>query len=149
MAIEKLNLDWKNFGETGYEDSKMNKIKMGDITDKIDEIIDSENSLNAYSETEELAVGTWIDGKTVFRKVFSGTTSTDSNSTQLITNVDNLVRTGGFILVPGGLAVNCDSSDGTNWSRITLDRGTHILYFYTSESYRSRTFSVFVEYTKI
>ena len=44
MAIEKLNLDWKNFGESGYENSKMNKVKMGDITDKIDEIIDNANT---------------------------------------------------------------------------------------------------------
>ena len=44
MAIEKLNLDWKNFGESGYENSKMNNVKMGDITDKIDEIIDNANT---------------------------------------------------------------------------------------------------------
>lgn len=39
MAIEKLNLDWRNKGETGYENSKMNKTKLQEITDKIDEII--------------------------------------------------------------------------------------------------------------
>ncbi len=49
MAISKLNLDWKNKGETGYEDSKMNKAKMGDITDKIDEIIDSENTFDTHN----------------------------------------------------------------------------------------------------
>lgn len=43
MAIEKLNLDWKNKGETGYENSKMNKTKLQEITDKIDEIIDISN----------------------------------------------------------------------------------------------------------
>ena len=49
VAISKLNLDWKNKGETGYEDSKMNKAKMGDITDKIDEIIDSENAFDTHN----------------------------------------------------------------------------------------------------
>ena len=39
MAIEKLNIDWKNKGESGYENSKMNKTKMKNITDKIDELV--------------------------------------------------------------------------------------------------------------
>lgn len=43
MAIEKLNIDWQNKGETGYENSKMNKTKLQEITDKIDEIIDISN----------------------------------------------------------------------------------------------------------
>lgn len=45
MAIEKLNLNWKNKGETGYENSKMNKTKMKDITDKVDELVDFSNSV--------------------------------------------------------------------------------------------------------
>lgn len=49
MAIEKLNIEWKNKGEIGYENSKMNKTKMGDITDKIDEIIDSENVFDTHN----------------------------------------------------------------------------------------------------
>lgn len=45
MVIEKLNLDWKNKGESGYENSKMNKTKMKDITDKVDELVDFSNSV--------------------------------------------------------------------------------------------------------
>lgn len=49
MAIEKLNIDWQNKGETGYENSKMNKTKLQEITDKIDEIINISN-WNALNE---------------------------------------------------------------------------------------------------
>ena len=45
MVIEKLNLDWKNKGESGYENSKMNKTKMKDITDKVDELVEFSNSV--------------------------------------------------------------------------------------------------------
>lgn len=47
MAIEKMNLDWKNKGEEGYDDSKINKTKLSEITDKIDEMIDKINSLDS------------------------------------------------------------------------------------------------------
>ena len=54
MAIEKLNLDWKNKGESGYENSKINKAKMKKITDKIDEII--ENVENRGTITQDVII---------------------------------------------------------------------------------------------
>lgn len=75
MAIEKLNLEWQNKGESGYENSKMNKEKMEAVTDKIDEIIDAFacdlNSSSGYQKFPSGLVMQW------------GTTSVTLDSTEV------------------------------------------------------------------
>ena len=61
MAIEKLDLDWKNKGESGYENSKMNKIKMKDITDKIDEIIEVTENRSTITQDVMMKSGYSLD----------------------------------------------------------------------------------------
>lgn len=55
---------------------------------------------NVYSTTEQV-VGTWIDGKPIYRKVFSGTTPSSSTNTDLhdITslNLDSCVSLSGYV----------------------------------------------------
>lgn len=50
MAISKLNMNFINKGDTGYESStKLNDTTFNSITDKIDEIIDSENTFDTHN----------------------------------------------------------------------------------------------------
>ena len=47
------------------------------------------DNTNIYSTTEEVAIGTWIDGKTIYRKVFEVTISSKTNGTPVITSVEH------------------------------------------------------------
>ena len=47
------------------------------------------DNTNIYSTTEEVAIGTWIDGKTIYRKVFEVTISSGTNGTPVITSVEH------------------------------------------------------------
>lgn len=59
--------------------SNLNKMEQG--------IYDA-NNIGQYS-TSEIAVGTWVDGKTIYRKVFTGT-----NATNISTGItpDNIIK---------------------------------------------------------
>lgn len=46
---------------------------------------------NVYS-TNEVRVGTWIDGKPLYRKVITGTRTTANGDIQLVGNVDNIIK---------------------------------------------------------
>ena len=84
MAIEKLNLDWKNKGESGYEDSKMNKIKMQNLTDKINELIellnDLETSVSLKIDFKTMNIADWnaVNEGQLLSKTFIGTVQKDS-----------------------------------------------------------------------
>lgn len=44
---------------------------------------------NVYSETEEIPIGKWIDGRTIYRKVFNGTSNTVANQDKDIVVMDS------------------------------------------------------------
>lgn len=48
----------------------------------------SSGSTEIYS-TEEVAIGTWIDGKTIYRKVFEVTISSSTNGTPVISSIEH------------------------------------------------------------
>lgn len=52
---------------------------------------------NIYSETNEQEIGTWIDGKKIYRKVITKTVSSASDSIDLTSlNIDTLISQKGF-----------------------------------------------------
>lgn len=55
------------------------------------------NKLNTYS-TEEVRIGTWADGKPLYRKSFIGSYTNDD---VLIENIDTLVNAYGTMLIQG------------------------------------------------
>ena len=83
--------------------------KRGLNTDDINDIVSGEisngfvQSQTCYS-TEEQIVGKWIDGKPLYQKTFTGTTSTTTSSDSVagtITNLDTLVNSNGTIFLAG------------------------------------------------
>ncbi len=51
---------------------------MNDIVDAINDVHTAIDIISTYSETEH-SIGTWIDGKTIYRKVYTGTLSPHSS----------------------------------------------------------------------
>ena len=63
------------------------------VTGIRDRVSDAEKNFNKYSTTEEV-VGTWYDGKSIYRKVMKF--SVIKNDMTILTNVDHIINVGGY-----------------------------------------------------
>ena len=106
------------------------------------------NISNSYYK-EEKQIGFYYDGKPIFRKLFTGTTSSSSGTNQLLTGVDKIVNIGGYLQIPGGIAKVPNYYDGTNNINIDLNMGAHVLNLNVSSSYYSRSYEIWIDYTKV
>lgn len=107
------------------------------------------NDLNTYS-TAEQRIGTWIDGKPLYRKVIEGTTAS-SNSPTAIGSISNLGIIGdirGYIInssqnqtIPINFVYNTEQNSGYR-------EGNNIMVRTTASVYQSKPCYIIVEYTK-
>ena len=63
------------------------------VTGIRDRVSDAEKNFNKYSTTEEV-VGTWYDGKSIYRKVMKFPVIKDGMT--ILTNVDHIINVGGY-----------------------------------------------------
>ena len=108
------------------------------------------NGLETYSTTEK-RVGTWIDGKPVYRKTITGNTSSNEIYISLINNVDVIIKEEGHISYPGGTyePINTIYNIASNYfTRTSLNNASHIEYFYYSSNLYNRPYYITLEYTK-
>ena len=85
---------WVN-GKTPINADNLNKIE-----NQLETNTNDINALNTYS-TSEQRIGTWIDGKPIYRKVIQTTSpSVDDTNTNIYTiteNIENAIRLDGYI----------------------------------------------------
>lgn len=108
-----------------------------------------ESSGEIYS-TEEIRIGTWIDGKPLYRKCFTGLVS-PSTSTQLNTflnvsglNIDSLPFLGGTI---GRFPIPIANGTSSAYLWITTDK-THMAIYVNGSSVFEKPVTLTLEYTK-
>ena len=82
-----LTLCWENYA--GWEHNTSH-ITVTGIRDKVS---DAEKNFNKYSTTEEV-IGTWIDGKNIYRKVIKFPVI--KHGMTVLTNVDHIINVGGY-----------------------------------------------------
>ena len=135
-----LTLCWENYA--GWEHNMSHIIVTG-IKDKVS---DAEKNFNKYSTTEEV-VGTWIDGKPIYRKVVK--LSVVKHGAKLISDVDNLINTRGIFQWNGNLNYKyvfpCNDNDVMVRVGV-LDNNIALGTNYTDNSLIN--FCAFFEYTK-
>lgn len=68
------------------------------VTGIRDRVSDAEKNFNKYSTTEEV-VGTWYDGKNIYRKVMKFSVIRDGMT--ILTNVDHIINVGGYFIWNG------------------------------------------------
>ena len=113
---------------------------------------------DSYS-TEEKLIGTWIDGKPLYRKVFTGTApssagvNTNIFTDSLFTNVDMCYVKDGYIkYVDGGGYIDFykinESRDSDYSSRIFISGSESSIRGAVGSQFTSRPLVVIVEYTK-
>lgn len=121
-----------------------------DITDEYSEAnnkaysCDYINKLNTYSTTEQ-RVGTWIDGKPLYRKTIEASYIERAGFEDiLVSNVENGNMLFGWIQGSGGTKIGIP--DGTR--AVTYLRNNNNLTLYSPNSMSSIAYSVTVQYTK-
>lgn len=145
----------------------MNEIKTV-VNNNADNIGDMANLVNgtslvgaltnstSYSTTNEIAIGTWVDNKTIYRKTFYVATLPNNNFTNIahnIANMDELVNIYGIMRTPGNhttVGFNMTGTSAIYGSGIILvvraDRTNIVLG--TTGNFTSNVAYITLEYTK-
>ena len=105
--------------------------------------------VNDYSTTEIDTGKKWIDGKPIYRKVINDTTSSSSDQTMLstITNLDYCISIKGILVDSGYSIVIPSYVNSNNYTNCAMTDGKKP-YLSVSNGYRSKAFTLIIEYTK-
>ena len=105
--------------------------------------------VNDYSTTEIDTGKKWIDGKPIYRKVVSDTTSSSSDQTMLstITNLDYCISIKGILVDSGYSIVIPSYVNSNNYTNCAMTDGKKP-YLSVSSGYRNKAFTLIIEYTK-
>lgn len=106
------------------------------------------NKLNNYSTSEQI-IGTWIDGKPLYRRSFVGNTGTSAQT--VITSAYNndtirVVNAYGSVRVAGG-GVNIGSYVNGNYFAGLFTHASE-LQLYFGQSLKNGTYMITIEFTK-
>ena len=134
-----LTLCWENYA--GWEHNTSHIIVTG-IRDKVS---DAEKNFNKYSTTEEV-IGTWIDGKPLYRKVIQtiisdgGIVLSDANCI--------LVRYEWYASIDGVKLLKLPSPNTGNAALWQLNNGNIVFNIPSSSSVNGKLATCIIEYTK-
>ena len=108
------------------------------------------STYDVYS-TNETVIGTWIDGKPIYRKTFNNISVTSSESVVPIATgltIDNLINISGYLVNNGRWIVTLNSADikYANMVRVAYDKQTSSLQLVAQNW--TGTATVTIEYTK-
>lgn len=104
----------------------------------------------AYS-TEEQVIGTWTDGKPLYRRVLEGITPATTNLNHLILDglhIDRIVNFSGFVYPESAYTEPIVYSTTNSRANIYCVSGTSLFMFMTSAANTNRPYNVIIEYTK-
>ena len=140
-----LVLTWEEYAGWAHNTSHIT------VTGIRDKVPDAEKNFNKYSTTEEV-VGTWIDGKPLYRKTFNNisVTSSEHSAIPIATGltIDNLINISGYLVNNGRWIVTLNSADVkyANMARVAYDKQTSSLELVAQNW--TGTATVTIEYTK-
>lgn len=135
--------------------ANVSRIKLENTTYDIKDTV-ARNRDN-YSTTEQ-AIGTWIDGKTIYRKVYDLTCTLDNNyyytytgDSSTIMNIDTIVKYDAYIKrdtvifkIPNSKSYNCMTYIQRSYGGISLACDTSI-----GTSFDGKPLIIILEYTKV
>lgn len=112
----------------------------------------TKNLLNSYSTSEQV-VGTWIDGKPLYRKVITGTTTAGNNldisKNSISANIDKFVYFGGVTIQPNNnISLVPYFAAETDRTSIYYASSIDAIRIRAGSSYGYGDVFVIVEYTK-
>lgn len=140
-----LALTWESYSGWTHNVSHIT------VTGIRDRVSDAEKNFNKYSTTEEV-VGTWIDGKPIYRKTFNNisVTSSEYSVIPIATGltIDNLINMSGYLINNERwiIALNSVDIQYANMARVSYDKQTSSLELIVQNW--TGTATVTIEYTK-
>jgi len=103
---------------------------------------------STYS-TEETKIGTWIDGKTIYRKVINGTIPNSASIVQIALTADTLIKDDISYISSSGFKVNRGhTEEGIVQFDSTLNPNGNLYFSTLSNDAKGKTYTLIVEYTK-
>lgn len=128
--------------------TKANADTFNTMQDNIENAID-EAKLDTYSTTE-IKIGTWIDGKPLYRKVITGTFASATESiANIITGYDKVIKYNGTITTPSGYITQIpEYTSSTNYCYFVLNTSNNYATLTIPSSFVGETYILIVEYTK-
>lgn len=135
----KINNDLLNKVTTSQDGimSKEDKTKLNSLT------------LNQYLQNNEVEIGTWIDGKTIYRKVLNvEITSVAGAEIATFDFIDTLVNINGLINYGDGWH-SIGYANGNYYSLMQYNNTTKELKIFGTSNYINKTLRLIIEYTKI
>lgn len=144
------NADIPDFNKV--TDNDMNEIKSV-VNENDTNFTNFKNQVSVY-QTNETTIGTWIDSKPIYRRVFTGTkvSGTDLNiSAPWASSIDTLITLTGTMKAP-----NTDYSyplqryeSSSIWSLVNINRNTgQVRVASSTGNYSNGNVVIIVEYTK-
>lgn len=108
-----------------------------------------ESSGETYS-TEETRIGTWIDGKPLYRKVLQGTTGAVNKLETLgsIDHFDLLIISRGTLKTAQGNQIYLSFAQGNYYTTISVTNSGSVGILTNAAAHSARPVTVIVEYTK-
>lgn len=96
MALNKITYDDKSNYQTSSLANiyKVTASDMNEIKTVVNDLVDT----TTY-DTSEIAIGTWIDGRTIYRRVFTGTLQSTDVTLGTISNFKEATRIDGMVYV--------------------------------------------------
>ena len=137
-----LALTWEQY--SGWKHN-MSHITVTGIRDRVS---DAEKNFNKYSTTEEV-VGTWIDGKPLYRKVVKGNI-TSANQVLFVTNanIDTMVSISGYDCSGVYYFPFNYAQTGSTYKSVFYKKDTDTIEFRSDSYTPGEIYVVILEYTK-
>ena len=102
--------------------------------------------INDYSTTEQDTGKTWINGKKIYRKVITGTTSSSGHNTETSLNFETIVSLSGG-LISNNVFNPCGAYFASD-NYVNCYAYNNLVAINNSSNYQSKSYYLIVEYTK-
>ena len=100
-----------------------------------------------YSSSEQV-IGTWTNGKPVYRRVYTGTTGTSGATVVSSSSIGIVVNVGGNLVSAAGYKIPFNFyNSSSSYASIAVDNANQI-DIYHSSNFNSSSYTAIVEYTK-
>lgn len=136
-------IEFKNLPDTSTPLNAENlNNNFNELNDSIEELKES----NVYSE-EEQVIGIWLNGKPLYRKIYSGKAPDLMNTVAYLNNI-NMIYVRGWLALPTGTQQMVGGYiDNVNYSDVVLSAENE-LKLYVSSAWRNSSYNLILEYTK-
>lgn len=115
-----------------------------DVTEGVRDVV---STMESYSTAETDTGKTWIDGKRIYRKVFTGTFNNGTVVSTDLENINEITLFQGFTTFTNGYSAMLPYADSHIVASVRLDENNDIVFFLESP-WANNAYKVIIEYTK-